>query len=99
MLPRPETPPRLKGERAYHICCFVAELRKIELESGCFLTARLLGGRCKRTCSTQHNAAPYIQSRHHGDGRRLFAVGRKTPICLEKSREEKTDWFGAHRMR
>lgn len=48
------------------------------------LTARLLGGRCKRTCGTWADAAPYIQLGHHGDGPGPFPVGPDPSVCPEK---------------
>lgn len=62
------------------------------------LTARLLGGRCKRTCGTWADAAPYIQLGHHGDGPRPFPVGPDPSVCPEKPRQESADWCKRHGM-
>lgn len=63
------------------------------------LTARLLGGRCKRTCGTGADAAPYIQPGHHGDGPGPFPVGPDPSVCPEKPRLESGDWCKRHGMR
>lgn len=57
------------------------------------LTARLLGGRCKRTCGTWASEAPYIQLGHHGMGWGLFLLVQTLNLPRGAATEE---WWLVH---